>query len=490
MTTSVPDTLFCADLCAAPQALRQPWQWCIGSGHATLALRADWQAQLAQARHDLGFRYVRFHGILDDDMGTLICQNEKPLYSFFNTDRIFDFLLSIGMKPVVELSFMPRMLSSGNDVVFHYQGNITPPRDLGAWGELVGRLVSHWVARYGIDEVSSWPLECWNEPNLKAFWTGDQAGYFELYRATAQAIKHVDARLQVGGPASAGNAWLDDFSAFCSAAKQPLDFISTHYYPTDPFGAIDSDTITQLEHSPPDVMRTRAVEARAVADKLPLYYTEWSISSNPRDPFHDSSFAAALAVRIVMSVDDVVDGYSYWTFSDIFEENYFPSAPFHGGFGMMNLYGVPKPIYRAMQMLRALGDRQAQVSGEHPTVAVWVGTGADTSLTNSVVLINHALPRHPIALERVTLRLLHREGVVPRAMVLSRIDADHANPERAWHEMGSPEYPLPAQLTALMTASQPVAQAVAFETGGCVVSVALTLAPQSVNQLTIEWIGK
>ena len=160
---------------------------------------------------------------------------------------------------------------------------MTPPKDYKQWGELIRRLVSHWVERYGVEEVSQWPFECWNEPNLKAFWTGDQAAYFELYRTTAESIKSVDPRLQVGGPVSSGNAWLDDFTAYCRKAATLLDFISTHYYPTDPFGAIDSDTITQLEHSPPGVMRTRAVEARAVAGALPLYYPEWSISSNPRD---------------------------------------------------------------------------------------------------------------------------------------------------------------------------------------------------------------
>src|SRR5450755_3558986 len=143
---SIPTT-FTADLRSVAIPLRQPWQWCVGSGHATLALRADWQTHLAQARRDLGFHHVRFHGILGDDMGTLIRQSAEPLYSFFNTDRIFDFLLSIGMKPVVELSFMPRTLSSGGNTVFHYQGNITPPKDYAQWGELIRRVAGHWVER-------------------------------------------------------------------------------------------------------------------------------------------------------------------------------------------------------------------------------------------------------------------------------------------------------------------------------------------------------
>jgi xylan 1,4-beta-xylosidase len=480
---------FTADLGSTPIETRHPWQWGVGSCHATTALRADWQAQLAQAHRDLGFRHVRFHGILDDAMGTLICQNDQLLYSFFNTDRIFDFLLSIGMKPVVELSFMPRALSSGGNTVFHYQGNITPPKDYAQWGELVRRLAAHWVERYGIEEVSQWLFECWNEPNLDAFWTGTQADYFKLYLATAQSVKSVDARLQVGGPATAGNAWLPEFVAYCAGADAALDFITTHYYPTDPFGAIDADTTTQLEHSPPGVMRTRALEARAAAGALPLYYTEWSISSNPRDPFHDSSFAAALAVRTAMSVDEVVDGYSYWTFSDIFEENYFPSVPFHGGFGMMNLYGIPKPVYRAFQMLRSLGNRRFEVRGEHATVAAWVGRQCIHGDNEAnAILINQAMPRHPVGSEAITLELANGPARQVKAVTVTRVDADHANPEQAWKDMGSPEYLKPNQVQRLLLASQTGPEPLAWCLGDSgLLAIEIVLAAQSVNLIRIEW---
>lgn len=479
---------FQIDLAAPTRPLRQPWQWCVGSGHATLALRSDWQAQLAEAHRDLGFRHVRFHGILDDAMGTLIMQSDKLLYSFFNTDRIFDFLLSIGMKPVVELSFMPRTLSSGGNIVFHYQGNITPPRDFAQWGELVHRLAAHWVDRYGIDEVAQWPFECWNEPNLSAFWTGDQAAYFELYRTTSAALKSVDPRLQVGGPVTAENAWLDDFNAFCAKAGAACDFISTHLYPTDPFGAVGDDTVSQLATSSPGIMRTKALEARAAAGSKPLYYTEWNISSNPRDPLHDGAFAAALAARIVMSVDDVVDGYSWWTFSDIFEENYFPSVPFQGGFGLLNLYGIAKPVYRALEMLRALGDEQHPVEGDHGTVAVWAGRAATASgMETQVVAINQAMPRHDIATETVRVHVQVPAGRRPKAMTLASIDADHANPQRAWIEMGSPEYLKPDQVEHLKEASRVAAVPVTWTTDDRGVTVEMTLQPQSVGHLHIEW---
>ena len=115
----------------------------------------------------------------------LIDQNDAPLYSFFNADRIFDFLLSIGMRPFVELSFMPGMLTSTGQTIFRYRANVSPPNDFTQWEALIAKLVGHWVARYGAAEVREWFFEVWNEPNLDAFWTGGQDGYFALYRTTA-----------------------------------------------------------------------------------------------------------------------------------------------------------------------------------------------------------------------------------------------------------------------------------------------------------------
>ena len=212
---------FACDLSAPSQPLRHPWRHCVGSCHAPLALRADWQQQLTRAHRELGFRHVRFHGLLSDDMGTLVNQDNQFLFSFFNIDRVFDFLLSIGMKPLVELSFMPATLSSDGNSVFHYRANVTPPRRMADWQLLMTKLVGHWVERYGIDEVAQWPLEVWNEPNLVAFWTGGQAKYFELFKATWTAVKAISPRLQVGGPATAANAWLDEFNAFCAANALP-----------------------------------------------------------------------------------------------------------------------------------------------------------------------------------------------------------------------------------------------------------------------------
>ena len=135
--------------------LRHAWEHTVGSGHAALALRADWQAQLRRCRRELGFQHVRFHALLSHPTDTLICQNGQWLYSFFNSDQILDFVVSIGMKPFIELTFMPRDLASGSQTAFHYRANVTPPKDFGQWATLIDKLVRHWIERYGLAEVRS-----------------------------------------------------------------------------------------------------------------------------------------------------------------------------------------------------------------------------------------------------------------------------------------------------------------------------------------------
>ena len=162
---------FICDLAGKPTPLSHFWEYCVGSEHAPVALRADWQQQLRRCHDGLGFERVRFHGLLSDDLGTLVSEKDELVYSFFNADQIFDFLISIGMHPFVELSFMPTALASAGKTVFHYHANVTPPKDYKQWAALIKKLIRHWLDRYGINEVARWNFEVWNEPNLHNFWT-------------------------------------------------------------------------------------------------------------------------------------------------------------------------------------------------------------------------------------------------------------------------------------------------------------------------------
>jgi len=420
-------------------------------------------------------QHVRFHGILGDDMGTLVGEGNSFFYSFFNTDQIFDFLLSIGMKPFVELSFMPSILSSGDQTIFHYRANVTRPKDYSQWAVLIRKLVSHWVERYGLGEVRQWFFEVWNEPNLRAFGSGKQSDYFELYRYTAEAIKGVDKMLKVGGPATAANAWIDDFQNFCKANNLPVDFISTHHYPTDAFGKPGDDTVTQLADSTRSILREQTRDVRKKAGELPVYYTEWSTSSNPRDPMHDDPYAAAFIVKTVLEASGLVQGYSYWTFSDIFEENYFPSVPFQGGFGLLNIHGIAKPAYRAFQLLHELGTQMLPVEGNHETVDAWFVCGDQRS---TLMLTNFALPRHPIKTEQVSFALKSTTSITMAS--IQRIDREHANAKRHWKQMGMPEYLSAATVDELKNLSQLQSEPLPIEEKTGTLSIEVSMSPQSV----------
>ncbi|MGA9342414.1 MAG: hypothetical protein WBV61_08790 [Rhodanobacteraceae bacterium] len=461
--------------------LEHVWSHTIGSGHAELALRADWQSQMRRARTELGVRHVRFHAILDDDMATLLDERGTFLYGFHNADLIVDFLLDVGVRPFVELSFMPSTLSSGGQTVFNYRGNVTPPRDMAQWDDLIGSLVRHWVDRYGIDEVRQWYFEVWNEPNLSMFWTGTQADYFELYRHTATTLKTIDAKLRVGGPATANDEWISDFTGFCTREHVPFDFISTHHYPTDAFGKPGDDTEQQLALGTRGILRQRTEHVRAEAGDAPLCYTEWSSSSNPFFHRHDEPYAAAFVAKNFLDVADLVTCYSYWTFSDIFAENFFSSVPFHGGFGLLTIHGIAKPTYRAFQLLNALGHERLTVDGTHETVDATV-TRVEKGIV--ILLTNHAFPQHPIANEKVSITLAGLAA--PKEAWLERIDEGHCNPRKCWESMGSPQYPNADQLQQLNKASELQREMLTWTTTTDDVLIEIDLPPHAVAAITLE----
>jgi xylan 1,4-beta-xylosidase len=347
---------------------------------------------------------------------------------------------------------------------------------------LIRTLVAHWVERYGLSEVREWFFEVWNEPNLEAFWSGKKKDYFTLYRHTAEAIKAIDRGIKVGGPATAMNAWISDFLEFCDKNEIPVDFISTHHYPTDAFGRESDDTETQLSKSRRSVLRDQARKVRHQAASKPVYYTEWNTSSNPRDPLHDEPYAAAFAIKTIMEANGLVQGYSYWTFSDLFEENYFPSVPFHGGFGLLTIHAIAKPAYRAYELLHHVGKQLLQVDGSHATVDVWAIRG-DHDVT--ILLINYALPRHPI--EDQSVRLILKNAGEGAKATIKRIDQVHANAKCKWQEMGAPEYLNSEALAELHTSSCLHREVQACRYRGHALELDIMLPPLAVTAISVRF---
>jgi xylan 1,4-beta-xylosidase len=490
---------FSVDINAGTSRFLHYWELCVGSCHAVMGLRQDWREQLAKSHRELGFKYVRFHGLLDDAMSVCVREinpfqpNAEPKirYNFFNVDSVFEFLLSIDMKPFIELGFMPSALASGSTTCFHYKANVTPPADYEKWQNLIETLVRHLVERYGLDEVRTWLFEVWNEPNLRFFWDGTQEEYFKLYKYTVRAIKKVDDQLRVGGPATSINAWIPEMIEFCRNNQLPLDFVSTHHYPSDDplwrnshltleeFFAAFAHEYGKYERG---VLYKMTAKTRQQAGDLPLYYTEWNSSAMLPDPLHDEAYAAALVAKTIADNDGLVNGYSFWTFSDLFEEQGQWAAPFHGGFGLQTIHGIPKPTYRVFEMLHHLGEQRLPVTGGDDSNVELLVVRGEHGL--SLLAYNHNIPNGEIAMEEVEVTV---KGVTAdNTFTMTRIDQASANPKQRWIDLGSPEYPTATQLAEIEAASYPVSQALMAEPAadGCVLR--FVLQPHGVTFITTD----
>lgn len=353
--------LIAADMAQTDGARDPFWQDCVGADHPGILLRPDNLAQLRTAHDELGFRYIRFHGIFADDMAAYREVNGMPVYDFDRIDAVYDAILKIGMRPFVELGFMPKDLATGDKTIFYWKANGSPPKDYGRWDDFIAAFIRHLDTRYGKAEVARWRFEVWNEPNLDGFWTGgDQAAYFRLYDETARAIKAVDPALQVGGPATAGTAWIPEFLAHAHALSVPVDFVTTHTYGVeggflDEKGEGDNRLSTNPGSVSDDVRRVRRQVQASPLPGLPLYFTEWSTSYNPRDPIHDAYLSAAFVLDKLKHSEGAAQAMSYWTYTDLFEEAGPPPSSFHGGFGLINREGIRKAAFFAYKYLAELG---------------------------------------------------------------------------------------------------------------------------------------
>jgi len=357
----------------------------VGSDYPGTLIRDDSMAQLQSASDELGFRYIRFHAIFHDVLGTVQQKDGRIIYDWTKLDELYDKLLARKIKPFVELGFTPEAMKTSDSSIFYWKGNTSHPR-LGPWRDLITAFVHHLQDRYGKQEVRSWFFEVWNEPNLDGFWEkGDQAAYFELYDVTAKAIKAIDPTLRVGGPSTAGAAWVPELLDYAHQHGSPIDFVTTHTYGVDG-GFLDEEgkSDTKLSSSPDaivgDVRRVRQQIAASKYPDLPLYFTEWSTSYTPRDLVHDSYVSAAYILTKLKAVQGIAQGMSYWTYSDLFEEPGPPHAAFEGGFGLMNPQGIRKPAWFTYKYLNALKGREiptgdpytiASVDGSDLALVVW-----------------------------------------------------------------------------------------------------------------------
>lgn len=493
------------------------WQFCIGGGHAALAHRFDYMEQLKIVHDELGINRVRFHGIFNDDMHVCeqlsshlpaVSRNKTKLYNFYQVANIYDRLLQIGIKPFVELSFMPTALASGKKTVFYYKGNVTMPKHLNEWQDFICAFARFLLERYGRDEVCSWYFEVWNEPDLACFFKGDMQDYYRLYAATVRALKSVDSKLQVGGPATTCSKHLPEFLAFCKKENAPVDFVTTHQYPTDAMGhTLNRERLHQIKKMKiqpasasmrallqpifdnvndfsPDLkgyMMREAKRARQEVGDIPLFYTEWSISSNCVAAIHDTPRAASFLVKTVLDNQEVVDGSSYWTFSDIFEELFFFPDPFCGGFGLLSIAGIKKPAFWAMKLLAQLPDIRycLPITDKRAEITAFRAENGNLFLMLYAQNFEDEKKSHTVSL------VVENAPTFQRA-VIQRVNSFSGNPAALWEKMGRPAVLTKDAFEKLQAASQIKTETLSLQSSKNCAALDITLEENEIALLEIQ----
>lgn len=434
---------------------------CIGTGRMYLALHDEYQKQLENVQREIGFKYIRGHGLFCDDVGIYQTYEEDELekieYNFTYIDRIFDGYLKLGLKPFVELGFMPKALASGTQTVFYWEGNVTPPKCYDKWADLIKATIQHWIDRYGVDEVLSWPIEVWNEPNLEAFWeNADMQEYFRLYEVSARAVKSVNGNIRVGGPSICGvddERWLSEFLKFTSQNDVPIDFVTRHCY-----GAQQPDYIGHYAYQklhPTDYIPNELKNSREIIDSFPQYkgmqmhITEYNTSYSPRNPIHDTNLNAAYVAKLLSVMGDYSQSYSYWTFGDVFEEQGIAFTPFSGCFGLLTNGSIPKPTFWIYEFYSRIGNNAVSRGDDYVVTKT-----ADESyhiLTWNIVEESDEEKSEPGVLE-FSLEVPNGEYCIVKRVVNEIV----GNPLKAWIDLGSPPSPNEEELSLLQDIALPL----------------------------------
>jgi xylan 1,4-beta-xylosidase len=440
-----PNEVVTIDAHAATTPFPHFWEQMFGSGRAILSLREEYREDVRAVKEVSDLRYVRFHGIFDDEVGVYNeDEHGNPVYNFAYVDSIYDGLLKNGVRPFVEISFMPKKLAFNPDALhpFWYKPNVSPPKSMERWDALIQHFAQHLVDRYGIDEVSQWYFEVWNEPNID-FWNGipRQGSYFDLYDHTARALKSVSPRLRVGGPATAAAQWVPAFLQHTAENHVPVDFVSTHGYADD---TVENMFGTHEDIPMDDRVGRATAKIRGEIDSsptphLPLFWTEWNVPGMMEA--RDTIYVGPALANTVRECDSHADMLSFWTFSDVFEEGGPTTGPFRGDFGLRAFDGINKPSYYAYGLLHQLGDQRLANSSNDVIVTRTANGSLVIAAWNLVDPDQHGAPREMD---------LHLTGVPANADVtLQRVDRQRGNVLPQWAAMGKPLNPTPAQAEQL-----------------------------------------
>ena len=427
----------------------------MGTGRMGLALTEEYLKQLKIVQDEIGFRYIRGHGIFSDDVAIYHEYEEngtvKTEYNYTYLDRIFDSFKKLHIRPFLELGFMPEKLASGKQTIFYWKGNVTPPKDYAVWTDMTVSLLKHLRERYG-DVVLEFPVEVWNEPNLPGFWqNADMDEYFRLFGETFTAIKEYDKRFKVGGPAICGvndREWTTKFLEYCRDRSIKPDFITRHHYTVE-FPVHDGH-YDYSELQDPDERMSTLQATRDIIDSfeefrdLPIHITEFNTSYTPEGVIHDTNLNAAYIAEQLSRLGDMNESYSYWTFGDVFEERGVPFAPFYGGFGLLANGCIPKPTFRTFSFYKKLKlFGSGCVLKDRTAVIVRSGRGYAGILWNT-------------GDEAFTREFEFPADFSEYVLITYTADEECCDPLKIWHDLGEPRSLSESTAELLRNAAKPL----------------------------------
>lgn len=435
--------------------------FCIGTGRMGLALHREYLEQLKLVQKEIGFKHIRGHGLFCDDMAIYqVKEDGTAEYNYTYVDRVMDSYRELGLKPFLELGFMPGKLASGTQTIFYWKGNTTPPASYEAWNSMVQALLLHFCDRYGRDEVVTWPVEVWNEPNLPGFWEhADMTEYFRLFHNTFCAVKAVDSRFRVGGPAVCGGSdevWIRAFVQYCHDNAIALDFVTRHHYTTEFPEAVGHYGYAELMKAEDGFANLHTT--REIIDSFPEYkgleihITEFNTSYIPNCPLHDTNQNAAFIAQQLSRLGDDNESYSYWTFGDVFEEQGVPFTPFHGGFGLVANGCIPKPTFWTFAFFKKLKEKPGHCIYRDDNAVVMCledGTyrGVVWNMTNNRAGYDF-------------LMTLETEENAEGCLLTRTVDESRCNPLKVWHDLGEPANPTAEETELLRAAALPFTETV------------------------------
>ena len=446
---------------------RNNTDYCVGTGRMGLALQKEYVKQLKLVQEKIGFSHIRGHGLFSDDMSIYheyqdAEGNTQVEYNFTYLDLVMDMYMELNIRPFLELGFMPGQLASGTQTIFYWKGNTTPPKDEDRWCRLVTNTLSHLMERYGADEVVTWPVEVWNEPNLPGFWEkADMQKYFRLFEITFNAVKALDSRFRVGGPAICGvddERWIREFMTFCHNKELDIDFVTRHHYTTElpePDGHYGYQKLSDPQFGFDNLKTTRDIvdEFEEYRGKE-IHITEYNTSYIPNNPIHDTNLNAAYIAHQLSRLGDVNESYSYWTFGDIFEEHGVPYTPFHGGFGMVANGCIPKPTFWSFYFYKLLKGECVYRSDD--AIVTLDDKGSYHGIIwNPVYGEKKADNKGKLGLSFV----LEADKGQSYCMIKQIVDEETCNPLKVWHSLGEPSSLSTEQEELLRDAARPLIKA-------------------------------